>query len=713
MRYDNWDAILFPRDSLVPLQEFRTAFYAAHDEYGRQLPTLSCYVASLPPSTPFRVSMHSWTSKTKPSALIESRRKPNQRVVFMVSVIVDGTRLFHDVYEMNSRWPQEIVHEKRYIGHPTHRSSNAKPRLEFPPFRHNVLMQPCWDARDNSGRIKVLLSEQLIGKSNNPAEIELGAANDIVCFLFQHAPRDILEQVGIAWPIRNPLYLPTPSENRQFSSSLPQQPNPSFETSLDGWAKSPMPASTKQSFSRKLDLDTVTRRNAVPHPEVPQFPRPPAHDRGYGHPTAWEHLRQDPVTHIFDDVGMNDSWLAQRRFHKTIVDVTMPDMSLASPSHPAAREGRSDQNNNHNHARYKRSHDHMRAQDDQERHVVMTFREDQLGRLVEAFSPPKTQRSYSSHGHRQFQNQDSQINSQGLPPKVGNVGVPGNARPSNATLSRHMSLKDMKNSPVNNYAPTQEGKENRNPAHHGIPTPSQLGGRLPTPHSFPHGPRWSPQDTKRLSWEAEVDMHEEPTMFSSMSRLCNGDEQRTGKGSPVPVPSAHGSVRSRKENMNAGSPATTSTLGSRHDKSLLPQLSNTQQLSGAELAQQNMSAAEPSPHALLDADTMMTPNEPKSFMPGHRRGMSSMERVETELFSALGEELSGFPHTLDTAVEDTSGLAGLSDFDTTVPKRKRSGSTEEGVLQSPLAKMMREQRRDDGGVDVDADIQQMQQMRGD
>lgn len=32
MRYDNWDVILFPRDSLVPIQEFRTACYASQDE---------------------------------------------------------------------------------------------------------------------------------------------------------------------------------------------------------------------------------------------------------------------------------------------------------------------------------------------------------------------------------------------------------------------------------------------------------------------------------------------------------------------------------------------------------------------------------------------------------------------------------------------------------------------------------------------------------
>jgi hypothetical protein len=31
MRYDDWDVILFPRDSHVPIQEFKTACYNAQD----------------------------------------------------------------------------------------------------------------------------------------------------------------------------------------------------------------------------------------------------------------------------------------------------------------------------------------------------------------------------------------------------------------------------------------------------------------------------------------------------------------------------------------------------------------------------------------------------------------------------------------------------------------------------------------------------------
>ena len=40
MRYDNWDVILFPQDSAIPIQEFRTACYTTYDE--RKHPESSC-----------------------------------------------------------------------------------------------------------------------------------------------------------------------------------------------------------------------------------------------------------------------------------------------------------------------------------------------------------------------------------------------------------------------------------------------------------------------------------------------------------------------------------------------------------------------------------------------------------------------------------------------------------------------------------------------
>jgi hypothetical protein len=32
MRYDDWDVILFPKDSHVPIQEFKTACYSSSDK---------------------------------------------------------------------------------------------------------------------------------------------------------------------------------------------------------------------------------------------------------------------------------------------------------------------------------------------------------------------------------------------------------------------------------------------------------------------------------------------------------------------------------------------------------------------------------------------------------------------------------------------------------------------------------------------------------
>jgi len=81
------------------------------------------------------------------------------------------------------------VHEKRSLSSVDQLTSQKAPGLEFPPFSPQALIEPSWDARDCSSRIRVMLSEQLIGKTTSPGELDLGATNDIVCFSFQHAPK--------------------------------------------------------------------------------------------------------------------------------------------------------------------------------------------------------------------------------------------------------------------------------------------------------------------------------------------------------------------------------------------------------------------------------------------------------------------------------------------------------------------------------------------
>jgi hypothetical protein len=84
-----------------------------------------------------------------------------------------------------------LAHEKRSIVPFAQQSSQPMIPLEFPPFRQDILLQNSWDARDDSGRIKIMLSEQLIGNTGGPSELEFGATNHIVCFSFQHAPRSM------------------------------------------------------------------------------------------------------------------------------------------------------------------------------------------------------------------------------------------------------------------------------------------------------------------------------------------------------------------------------------------------------------------------------------------------------------------------------------------------------------------------------------------
>lgn len=83
------------------------------------------------------------------------------------------------------------VHERRSLSSVDQPTSQKAPCLEFPPFSPQLLIEPSWDVRDCSSRIRIMLSEQLIGKTASPGELDLGATNEIVCFSFQHAPKGV------------------------------------------------------------------------------------------------------------------------------------------------------------------------------------------------------------------------------------------------------------------------------------------------------------------------------------------------------------------------------------------------------------------------------------------------------------------------------------------------------------------------------------------
>jgi hypothetical protein len=92
---------------------------------------------------------------------------------------------------------QAAAYEKRTLSLANHPTSQRKPPLEFPPFSRHTLMQPSWQSQELSGRINIVLSEQLICRnSGGSQEPDLGVTNDVVCFSFQHAPKGMMVLPG-------------------------------------------------------------------------------------------------------------------------------------------------------------------------------------------------------------------------------------------------------------------------------------------------------------------------------------------------------------------------------------------------------------------------------------------------------------------------------------------------------------------------------------
>ncbi|KIW15489.1 hypothetical protein PV08_05535 [Exophiala spinifera] len=199
MRYQDWDVLLFPGDSKIPIQEFDTKCYALEQasslrglEFNRNsyesmtiLPTLTCFVASLERGSSFRVSVHSW-EKPKASNLLLSYKTMEEIVLFEAKIYIDGILTACRTFE-DGAWP-EVIEDNRH--------------LRFPSFRKEVLQQPHWEPGDPVGRIKVVISEGVLRDTTPPtaSSIIFDRFRDVVCFSFQHAPQNILEYSGIAWP---------------------------------------------------------------------------------------------------------------------------------------------------------------------------------------------------------------------------------------------------------------------------------------------------------------------------------------------------------------------------------------------------------------------------------------------------------------------------------------------------------------------------------
>ncbi|KAI8723081.1 hypothetical protein NCS52_00163100 [Fusarium sp. LHS14.1] len=195
MRYEDWDVLLFPRDCGIPFREFGVTCEVVQDaEFAHihgicGLPTVNCFVPSLAPGTPFQISIHSWNTPTI-SQFTKSYSKHVNDVKFETRLFIDGRLVASTSLNRQCDWPHVIANGFDL-------SKNDLEPLNFPVFQQEILQQRQRNVGDALGRIRLVISE---GFPRDSLTVPMERVNNIVAFSFQHAPQEVLEGAGIAWP---------------------------------------------------------------------------------------------------------------------------------------------------------------------------------------------------------------------------------------------------------------------------------------------------------------------------------------------------------------------------------------------------------------------------------------------------------------------------------------------------------------------------------
>ncbi|KAK0625478.1 hypothetical protein B0T17DRAFT_492555 [Bombardia bombarda] len=198
MRYDDWDVILFPtgRDSKVPFKEFKVACHVVPDlELGHihgplGVPVMTCFVPSLPAGTPFQISIHCWKTP-EISQFTKTYSKHADLVKFEARIQVDSRMVASTAFDRKVNGPHLITSTFEFT------KTGELERLKFPHFRRELLYQNHWNPADELGRIRVMISE---GFPRDSLSVPIERVKNIIIFSFQHAPIEILESNGVAWP---------------------------------------------------------------------------------------------------------------------------------------------------------------------------------------------------------------------------------------------------------------------------------------------------------------------------------------------------------------------------------------------------------------------------------------------------------------------------------------------------------------------------------
>lgn len=164
------------------------------------VPTVTSFITSLEPRTPFRISIHSWKKPTA-SRILQSYKTRDERVLFEARIYIDGVLLAYALpicredckltpylsqhsFDDNSAWPEVIEEETR--------TGDGRPLL-FPVFHRDILYQTHWEPGDVIGRISVVIAEGVvrIGSPQPDPRVTFDRLRDVVTFAFQHASQGL------------------------------------------------------------------------------------------------------------------------------------------------------------------------------------------------------------------------------------------------------------------------------------------------------------------------------------------------------------------------------------------------------------------------------------------------------------------------------------------------------------------------------------------
>lgn len=491
---------------------------------------------------------------------------------------------------------------------------------------------------------------------------------------------------------------------------------------------------------RSRNSEPFQRPRTQPPPHS-HFPKPSLGTRGHGRADIW-----DDSFGSFRDNHDNtslDSWSAQRSTSNSTGDAFLGD-GIFGPSHASRPPPwRNPPPKFQETVKPNWAGQHPRK--DQDQQFVITLRDDQLGQIIQAISPPKRHQDLGqgTESQRGVHSGRPPAPHMYCPPKMGSLSLTG--PPSAAVLARKSSYSNLSvasRNAQNRPSPDKPGathhskthataiyhpsvssdKENFPPSQSRLPTAFPMANRVPTPDVFA---------PSLAQFDSDISMRNPSSLFSGYNQAGSRIpvlSEIHNKHSPAHTPSNHGGIKSRKEGL-AHDSLHLSEQGVRHDQSLLPHMTSKQSAVERPMGREQFGTSRDTPKMrpkaipdiveIIDVDaidpdlsTEVPPDATKlsPYQPQHKPGMSSMDsttRIERETRDALGVYLGAHSDIdmgpeLAHALRESTVVEGLgasprleprtSEFEPAA-KRKREGTEE---TESPVSK-----REKGGNPDVE------------